>query len=101
MSHANRSKKNPTLGQTPTPTQVRAAREAAGLTQTQAGELIYSTLRAWQNYEMEEGYERHRRMHPQLFEAFLMKTGQMPKEFYVGLIARKNESGGEKEKAPQ
>lgn len=96
MSHANRSKKNPTLGQTPTSSQVLAAREAAGLTQTAAGELIYSTLRAWQNYEMEEGYERHRRMHPQLFEAFLIKTGKMPKAFYEALIAKAEAKNEEK-----
>lgn len=36
---------------TPTPEQIRAAREGAGLTQTDAGDLVFSTLRTWQNWE--------------------------------------------------
>lgn len=36
---------------TPTPDQIRAARETAGLTQTDAADLVLGTLRAWQNWE--------------------------------------------------
>lgn len=75
-THPNRSKRQTLPKANPTPAQVRAAREAAGLTQTQAAAVIYATLRAWQNWESEDLAEG-RRMHPQLFEAFLLKTGQM------------------------
>lgn len=53
----------------PTPDAIRAAREAAGLTQTQAAALIYCTLRGWQNWE-----GGLRPMHPAFFELFLRKT---------------------------
>lgn len=55
----------------PTPAQVVSAREGAGLTQTQAAQLIYSTLRTWQSWELGE-----RKMPPGLFELFIIKTGQ-------------------------
>lgn len=57
----------------PTPAEIRAAREAAGLTQAEAAEKIYATLRAWQNWEADDGDES-RRMHPGLFELFVLKT---------------------------
>ena len=53
----------------PTPDAIRAAREAAGLTQTRAAELIYSTMRTWQDWEAGK-----RAMHPGLFELFLLKA---------------------------
>ena len=64
-------------GLVPTPEQVRAAREAAGLTQEQATELLYITTRAWQNYESPEGSVNHRPMPADRFELFLLKTGLM------------------------
>lgn len=73
MSHPNRGK-NRTPESNPTPAEVRAAREKAGMTLDQAAATIYSTLRAWQNWESEG--EENRRMHPGLFELFLIKTGQ-------------------------
>jgi len=56
----------------PTPTQVRAARKAAGLTQAEAAALVYHTRRAWQNWELEK-----REMDPAVFELFQIKTGQI------------------------
>lgn len=56
----------------PTPAAVRAARTAAGLTQTEAAAKIYSTLRTWQDWEA-----GGRRCHPAMFELFLLKTGQL------------------------
>lgn len=53
----------------PKPEAIRAARAAAGLTQAQAGALIYSTMRTWQDWEAGA-----RRMHPALFELFLLKS---------------------------
>lgn len=55
----------------PTPDQIRSARIAAGLTQTQAAALIYSSLRSWQQWEAGD-----RRMHPGLFELFKIKCTQ-------------------------
>lgn len=52
----------------PTPEAIRAARKAAGLTQTQAAALIYCTLRGWQDWEAGK-----RAMHPAFFELFRRK----------------------------
>jgi hypothetical protein len=35
----------------PKPAEIRRLRESFGLSQTQAAELVYSTLRSWQNWE--------------------------------------------------
>lgn len=56
---------------TPTPHEIRAAREAAGLTQTAAAALIYRTLRGWQEWEA-----GNRRMSPALWELFRHKVSQ-------------------------
>lgn len=53
----------------PTPAEVRAARAAAGLTQTEAGAVIYCSLRGWQDWE-----SGARRMHPAFFELFRRKV---------------------------
>ena len=50
----------------PAPEAIKAARAAAGLTQTQAAALIYCTLRGWQDWEGGK-----RAMHPACFELFL------------------------------
>lgn len=71
--HPNRS--GSSSARNPTPQEIRAAREAAGLTQTAAAALVYSTLRAWQGWEAEPGTPGHRRMHPQIWEAFCVKAG--------------------------
>lgn len=65
-AHPNRGPKGPSS--TPTPAEIRAAREAAGLTQTQAAQLVHGTLRAWQEWEA-----GNRRMHPGLWELFRLK----------------------------
>jgi DNA-binding XRE family transcriptional regulator len=77
-SHPNRSKNAASPAASPAPAKVRAAREAAGLTQTEAAEKIYGTLRAWQAWEAEADEEQHRRMHPGLFKLFMIVTGQDP-----------------------
>ena len=56
----------------PTPADVKSARAAVGLTQTQAATLIYKKLLAWQRYESGD-----RSMDPALYELFLLKTGQI------------------------
>jgi putative transcriptional regulator len=62
-----------TLNQ-PTPTQIRNLRNAAGLTQAQAGEIVHVSSRAWQNWET-EGKEG-RQIPLAAWELFLIKTGQ-------------------------
>ncbi len=44
----------------------------AALTQRQAAEIVHAGLRTWQQWEGGD-----RRMHPALFELFLLKTGQI------------------------
>lgn len=55
----------------PTPEEIRVARAAAKLTQTQAAALIYCTLRGWQDWEAGK-----RQMHPAFFELFLLKASK-------------------------
>jgi DNA-binding transcriptional regulator YiaG len=55
----------------PTAKQIRAAREAAGLTQAAAAALIHSTLRTWQDWEAGVA-----RMHPGLFELFQLHNNK-------------------------
>lgn len=50
--------------------EIIVGREESGLTQSKAAEIIYSTLRTWQEWE-----SGRRRMHPGLFELFMIKTG--------------------------
>lgn len=66
MPHPNRGKRGPASN--PKPDQIRAKREAAGLTQTQAGALVFVTLRGWQAWEAGE-----RPMHPAFWELFGIK----------------------------
>ena len=65
-THPNRGPKGPSAN--PAPEAIRAAREAAGLTQTAAAGLVHSTLRSWQEWE-----EGKHRMHPGLWELFEIK----------------------------
>lgn len=57
----------------PSPREVRAARELAGLTQTQAGALVHTTCRTWQQWEAEQGTKDHRAMHPAFWDLFQSK----------------------------
>jgi DNA-binding transcriptional regulator YiaG len=54
---------------TPTPDQIRTVRQSAGLSQTAAATLIYSTLRTWQDWEAGKA-----KMHAGLWELFQIKT---------------------------
>ncbi|TGC30851.1 transcriptional regulator [Pseudomonas citronellolis] len=57
---------------TPDPAEILTARKAVGLSQTAAAALVHSSLRTWQQWEAGD-----RRMHPGLWELFLLKT-QLP-----------------------
>jgi len=52
------------------------AREKSGMTQTEAAELVHTTIRSWQQWEAEEGSNDHRRIPGSAWELFLIKTGQ-------------------------
>jgi len=54
----------------PTADAIRAARESAQLSQTDAAVLIHASLGAWQKWEQGD-----RRMHPAFWELFRLKSG--------------------------
>ena len=70
-NHPNRSAVR--SARNPTPAEILAAREAAGLTQAQAAELVHASARNWQQWEQTEG-ANVRRMHPGLWELFQAKA---------------------------
>lgn len=70
-NHPNRSRNNPERN--PTPDEIRAARLAAGLTQTDAAEKIHCSLRTWQQWEAGE-----RRMHLAFWDLFQRKAAELP-----------------------
>lgn len=70
-NHPNRSKRAGPAAN-PRPAEIVALRESAGLTQTQAAELIYCSLRGWQDWE-----SGARRMHPAFWELFRHKLAQV------------------------
>lgn len=64
----------------PDPDSIRAARGRTNLTQAQAAALIYSSMRAWQQWESGE-----RRMHPAFWELFQLKTTTILDKIYPEL----------------
>jgi putative transcriptional regulator len=74
VNHPNRSKHSWGAPRSPKPAEIIAAREAAGLTQTEAAELIYATLHAWQKWEAPAGAENARAMNPALWELWRQKV---------------------------
>lgn len=70
----NRPKRAEVPARNPAPAEVRAARERAGLTQTEAARLVHTSLRSWQQWEAEAGTTGHRSMHPAFWELFQIKT---------------------------
>lgn len=62
----------------PTPADIISARNKAGLTQTQAAELVGATLRGWQGWESQPGSAASRQMPAGLWALFLLKTDQAP-----------------------
>lgn len=70
VNHPNRSTRGETVRPAPSPEDVKDARQQTELTQEAAAESIYSTLRAWQDWE-----SGARKMHPALFELFQLKHG--------------------------
>jgi putative transcriptional regulator len=71
-NHPNRAKHDKgQLGRKPRPPEILAARTASGLTQTEAAELIYCSLRAWQDWE---GGQRP--MHPAFWELWKIRAAE-------------------------
>lgn len=67
----------------PSPQDIRAARKAAGLTQTQAAALVSpakgkASYRGWQPYEAETCQPGHRTIPLSTWELFLLMTEQHP-----------------------
>lgn len=58
----------------PSPSDIRRARVALDMTQSQAANLVHVTLNAWQRWEMEG--PSGRKMPPGLWELFNIKTGR-------------------------
>ena len=73
MSHSNRSKLNPSAAANPNPEEIRRVREAARLTQDQAGALVHTGRPTWAKWEAAIGVENSRRMHPATWELFNAK----------------------------
>ena len=71
MTHNNRGKRRAN----PLPETVRAARIAAGLTLEQAGKVLHTSGRVFGQWETSADNVSARRMHPGLWELFLIKTG--------------------------
>lgn len=61
----------------PTPEEIRQAREAAGLTQTQAAKLVHSPCRTWQNWETRKGSTENRAMPLASWELFTIKVERL------------------------
>ncbi len=61
-----------TKTQSPTPAEVRAAREAANLSQTEAAALIHCTRDAWSKWE-----SGTREMHLAFWELFAVKSANI------------------------
>jgi len=72
-NHPNRGRRD--AASNPLPADIIAARETAGLSQSDAAALIYSGLRTWQHWESGD-----RRMHPGLWELWQIKLQSAPKK---------------------
>lgn len=66
-NHPNR---RPSADSNPAPDAIKAARAAAGLTQTQAAKLVHMEQRGWARWESGD-----RRMHPAIWELWQIKIG--------------------------
>lgn len=55
----------------PSPEAIQTAREATGLTEAEAGGIVYSSTRDWQQWESGE-----KRLHPAIWELFCLKAPQ-------------------------
>lgn len=82
VASKNHPSRKPGNTRVPTPDEVRAAREKAGLTQAQAAAKVLGSTKAWIKWESMDATE-NRRMHPGLFKLFLITTGQPVPEWLL------------------
>lgn len=75
-NHPNRGPKGPFSN--PTPEAIRAARDNAGLSSAQAGALLHTTGRVFQQWAAGE-----RRMHPAFWELLTIKLRSLPAPRHV------------------
>ncbi len=88
-NHPNRNKFRPSNGANPSPEQIKVARVAAGLTQTEAGAVVYYGCRGWQKFEAEAGTPANSRMHPAIKELWDFKVfGILPKNMKPEIIKK-------------
>lgn len=65
----------------PTPAEIKAAREGARLSQSEAAALVHAPLRTWQNWEAPEGNGNHRAMSAAVWELFESKARRAAEAF--------------------
>ncbi len=65
----------------PTPAQIKATREAARLSQSEAAALVHATRRTWQNWESPEGSGNYREMPAAAWELFSDKARRGAAQF--------------------
>ena len=76
-NHPNRGRgHNPC--RTPTPEDVKRARQWAGLTQEAAAAKVCAALNSWQCWEAPVDTPTHRRMHPAFWRLFQKEVGLDP-----------------------
>ena len=82
----------------PTPEDVRSARKRAGLSQTDASQLVTDAgakaYRTWQRYEAPVDSTEHRAVPIGLWELFLLLTDQHPTHRMVSRDAAPTEESG-------
>lgn len=65
----------------PTPAQIKAAREGARLSQSEAAALVHATRRTWQNWESSEGSGNYRAIDAAAWELFESKARRAAEAF--------------------
>ncbi len=75
-NHPNRKRDQP--GRNPKPSEIAALRITAGLTQTQAADLLHASLRSFQQWEAPENSSTNRKMHPAFWELLQIKIAGGP-----------------------
>jgi putative transcriptional regulator len=87
-NHPNRGRR--TAASNPLISEIRAAREAAALTQKEAGALIYASCRAWEEWE-----SGRRKMHPAFWQFFLIRLKEMGFDLSKTALARPDAVGSD------
>jgi putative transcriptional regulator len=72
VNHPNRSRAAGSEASSPTSEEIRAAREAACLTQLECARMVYTALGTWHQWEADV-----RRMHPAFWELWQIKAAKL------------------------